>query len=127
MARLILLIVLGLVAAYYFPDSRQVMHDVAAPVVVPIVQWATQAEMGQVGRNVVEHERLTGKLPDRRSWTAWLDYRYTGDELKQDPWGTRYQLRVWADSVAIVSAGPDRIRSTEDDFFVVTPRERRGR
>jgi hypothetical protein len=35
-----------------------------------------------------------------------------------------YQLRVWADSVAIVSWGPDAMSSTEDDFQVVVPRER---
>ena len=83
--------------------------------------------MSQVGENVVAHEQLTGKLPDRRNWSGWLDFRYPVDEMKQDPWGSRYQLRVWADSVAIVSVGPDRMGSTEDDFSVVTPRERRGR
>ena len=127
MARLFLLILLGIVAAYYFPDSRQAMQNVAAPVMAPIVKWSTRAEMAQVGGNVVEHERLTGKLPDRRNWSGWLDYRYPVDDMKQDPWGSRYQLRVWADSVAIVSVGPDRTRSTEDDFSVVTLRERRGR
>jgi hypothetical protein len=83
--------------------------------------------MGQVGRNVIEHERLTGQLPDRRNWVGWLDSRYSTDDLRQDPWGTVYQLQVWADSVAIVSYGPDRTRSTDDDFQVVTLRERRGR
>ena len=127
MARLILLIVLGVVATYYFPDSRQAIENAAGPVLVPIVRWSTRGEMAQVGDNVVAHEQLTDKLPDRRNWSGWLDYRYPVDEMKQDPWGSRYQLRVWADSVAIVSVGPDRTGSTEDDFSVVTPRERRGR
>ena len=127
MARLILLMVLGVVAAYYFPDSRQAIENAAGPVLVPIVRWSTRGEISQVGENVVAHEQLTGKLPDRRNWSGWLDFRYPVDEMKQDPWGSRYQLRVWADSVAIVSVGPDRMGSTEDDFSVVTPRERRGR
>jgi hypothetical protein len=58
---------------------------------------------------------------------GWLEYRYSADDLRQDPWGTVYQLQVWADSIAIVSYGPDRTRSTDDDFQVVTLRERRGR
>ena len=127
MRRPLLLILFGLVAAYYFPDSRQVMVDLAQPVLAPAIRWSTKEEMAQVGRNVIEHERLTGQMPDRRSWLAWLDYRYSAEDLKQDPWGSVYQLRVFADSVAIVSYGPDRTRSTEDDFQVVTPRERRRR
>ncbi len=124
MARLVLMVVLGLVAAFYFPDSRAVMMDIAEPVIVPVERWSTSAEMRQVGENVLEHERLTGKLPDRRTWVGWLDYRYLSDDLRQDPWGSMYQLRVWADSVAIVSWGPDATSSTEDDFQVVVPRER---
>ncbi|MEE2900226.1 MAG: hypothetical protein VX815_17335 [Gemmatimonadota bacterium] len=124
MARLVLMVVLGLVAAFYFPNSRAVMMDIAEPVIVPVARWSTSAEMRQVGENVLEHERLTGKLPDRRTWLGWLDYRYSSDDMRQDPWGSMYQLRVWADSVAVVSWGPDATSSTEDDFQVVVPRER---
>ena len=127
MARLLLLIVLGVVAAYYFPDSRQAIENAAAPLIAPIVKWTAEGEMAQVGQNVVQHETFSGKLPDRRDWSGWLDWRYPTDDFKEDPWGSRYQLRVWADSVAIISLGPDRTRSTEDDFRVVTPRPRRRR
>jgi len=126
-SRLILMILLGLVAAFYFPDSRQVILDVTAPAMVPVAKWMTTEEMAQVGRNVIDHERLTGQLPVRRAWIAWLDFRYSSVDLKTDPWGTVYQLSVWPDSIAIVSYGPDRTRATEDDFQVVTPRERRRR
>lgn len=124
MARLVLMVVLGLVTAFYFPDSRAAMMDIAEPVIGPAVRWSTSAEMRQVGENVLEHERLTGKLPDRRTWLGWLDYRYSSDDMRQDPWGSMYQLRVWGDSVAVVSWGPDATSSTEDDFQVVVPRER---
>ena len=118
------MVVLGLVTAFYFPDSRAAMMDIAEPVLGPVVRWSTSAEMRQVGENVLEHERLTGKLPDRRTWVGWLDYRYSSDDMRQDPWGSMYQLRMWADSVAVVSWGPDATSSTEDDFQVVVPRER---
>ena len=127
MARLLLLIVLGVVAAYYFQDSRQAIENAAAPLIAPIVKWTAEGEMAQVGQNVVHHETFSGKLPDRRDWSGWLDWRYPTDDFKEDPWGSRYQLRVWADSVAIISLGPDRTRSTEADFRVVTPRPRRRR
>ena len=127
MARLLLLIVFGVVAAYYFPDSRQAMENAAVPILAPFIRWDTKAEMSVLGGNVLEHERLTGELPDRRNWSGWLDWRYSTNDIKEDPWGSRYQLRVWADSVAIVSLGPDRTRLTEDDFSVVSPRERQRR
>jgi hypothetical protein len=125
--KLILLIILWFVVTYYFPDSRTWLVQVSRPVWVPVVKWNTKEEMKQVARDVVSHEVSTGKLPDRRSWLDWLDYRYPMDELKLDAWGSTYQLKVWADSVAIWSYGPDRTRATEDDFQVSRPRERRRR
>ena len=125
MGRLFLLVVFGLVTTYYFPDSRQMLTDAVEPIVQPVVRWATRDEMATLGRAVVEHEATTGEIPSRRSWQPWLDWRVPTDASRRDPWGTTYQLRAWADSVAIISYGPDRVRNTEDDFQVVTPRERR--
>ena len=125
MRKLILLIVLWFVVTYYFPDSRHWAKEITQPIWVPIVKWDTQEEMAQVGRDVINWETLTGKLPDRREWLKWLDYKYHGNELTKDPWGSVYQLKVFADSVAIWSYGPDRIRNSDDDFQVSQPRDRR--
>jgi len=125
--KLVLLVVAGVLVTTYLPDSREWLAGVLRPLWAPVVRWNTEQEMAQVGRDVVGHEIQMGKLPDRRTWNDWLDWRYPVDDLKLDAWGSTYQLRVWADSVAIVSWGPDRIRNTEDDFQVSTPRERRRR
>lgn len=122
MTRLFLLIVLGLLSWLYFDETRVILLDVAEPVVLPVLRWSTEEEMRQVARNVVEHERLTGQLPDGSAWLDWLDYRYSAEEIKRDPWGTIYQLETSGDSVWILSYGPDRVRSTEDDFRVAAPR-----
>ena len=37
--RLVLLIILGFVAALYFPESRQMMYDNAMPVLQPVLIW----------------------------------------------------------------------------------------
>jgi len=125
--KLILLIVLWFVVTYYFPDSRTWLVQVSRPLWVPVVKWDTKEEMKQVARDVIGHEISTGKLPDRRSWLDWLEYRYPMEDLRLDAWGSTYQLKVWADSVAIWSYGPDRTRATEDDFQVSQARERRRR
>ena len=124
MGRLLLLVALGVSVAYYFPDSRQMLLEAAQPIMVPIVRWTTREEMRQLGRDVVAYEQTTGQLPDRRGWLDWLEWRYTMDDSKQDAWDTVYELRVWADSVGIRSYGPDRTRNTDDDFTIVTLRER---
>jgi len=124
MTRLVLLIVLALAVWLYFPETRAILMDVAEPVVTPLVRWSAEEEMTQIARNVVEHERLTGDLPSGSGWLGWLDYRYTAEDMKIDPWGSVYQLEAARDSVAVVSLGPDRTRYTEDDFKVAVKRER---
>lgn len=122
MSRLFLLVLLLVATWYYFPETRAILMDVAEPVVVPIIEWSTEEEMRQVARNVVERERLTGQVPSGAGWLAWLDYRYSTEEMKLDPWGSVYQLEVSQDSVWVLSLGPDRVRATEDDFRVAAPR-----
>ena len=82
----------------------------------------TARDAREMGRNVVEHERLTGQMPSGSGWLAWLEYRYPSDDITEDPWGSVYQLEVSRDSVWVISLGPDRTRQTGDDFRVVTPR-----
>lgn len=122
--KLILLVVLWVVVTYYLPDSRIWVTEVTRPIWVPMVKWNQREEMRQVANDVVNHEVLTGKLPERREWLKWLDYRYPSDQLRKDAWGSFYQLRVWSDSIAVWSHGPDRTRNTEDDFQVAVPRQR---
>jgi hypothetical protein len=123
MTRLILLVILAIVTWYYFPETRVLLLQTAEPVILPIQRWSTREEMTQVGRHVVDHERLTGQVPAGRAWLGWLDYRYLSEDISRDPWGSVYQLTVWPDSIGIVSLGPDRTRLTEDDFQIVTARE----
>jgi hypothetical protein len=123
-SRLVLLIVLGLCVWYYFPETRAMLAEAAAPILDPVRTWSAEEEMAQIARNVVEHERLTGDMPAGSGWLEWLEFRYPNGELHTDPWGSVYQLEVLADSVAIVSAGPDRIRLTADDVRVTNVRGR---
>jgi hypothetical protein len=122
MSRLLLLLILALATWSYFRETRAMLLDVAEPVVLPIVQWGIEDEMAQVARNVVDHERLTGVLPTGAVWLDWLQYRYSSEETRTDPWGSIYQVAATKDSVWVLSYGPDRTRDTEDDFTVSAPR-----
>jgi hypothetical protein len=120
---LILMVVLAVVTWLYFPETRAILLDFAEPVVLPVMRWGTEEEMATVGRNAVDHERLTGGLPTGPEWLGWLQYRYVSEEARTDPWGSTYQLEVSNDSVWTLSYGPDRTRGTPDDFRISTPRD----
>ena len=90
--RLILLVILGFVAAIYFPDSRQVIIDEAMPVLQPVLIWNAEREMEELSRVVRREARETYQLPPTRQWGAWLATNFTGD-ASTDPWGTTYSTR----------------------------------
>lgn len=123
MRKLLLLTILAVLTWFYFPETRALLLDAAEPMVVPLMRWSTQEEMATVGRNAVDHERLTGELPVGSAWLEWLQYRYVSDEARTDPWGSTYQLEASKDSVWTLSYGPDRTRGTDDDFRIATPRD----
>jgi len=124
MTRLLLLALLAALVWVYFPETRAMLLQAGEPIAAPMARWSTEEEMAQVARNVVDQERLTGALPSGSAWLDWLKQRYASPDAATDPWGSTYQLEASKDSVWIVSFGPDRTRNTEDDFRVVTPRNR---
>ena len=113
--KIILLIVLGFVAALYFPDSRQAMIEIADPVIQPVLVWSAEREMARLSQGVRLQAREDFTLPTNRTWNAWLTENFSGDATT-DPWGTLYAYQAWADSFAIRSDGPDGERDTEDDL-----------
>lgn len=115
MARLGLLIVLAIVAAFYFPDSRRMIIDMSGPVVNPVFRWQTTGEIDQIIRDLRSYEsEHFDQLPDRREWGSWLEQSYHGP-AGMDGWGTRYHFMTQRDSFYVVSYGPDRVYGTEDD------------
>ncbi len=115
MSRVVLMVIFGLSAAMYFPDSRQAIIDRAMPVLTPILRRAAVGEMDKIASELITYDRIGRPLPSRREWLGWLDDNYTADG-GIDPWGSIYQFRTWPDSFVIVSFGPDKERNTEDDI-----------
>ena len=112
--RLILLIILGFVAALYFPDSRQAMMNLPMPIIEPVLIWNAEREIEEISRIVRRDARETYQLPETRAWESWLTANFTGNATT-DPWGKTYSYKAWPDSFSIRSDGPDRLFGTEDD------------
>lgn len=118
MSRLLLLIVLGIVAAFYFPDSRAMLLEKGAPVIDPFLSMATNSEMDRIANDLMAYRRENfGRLPGRRQFATWLDDQYAGG-ANRDSWGNAYEYALGRDAFEIRSYGPDRIRQTEDDIVV---------
>ena len=119
MARLILLIILGVLASYYIPESREALKELIAPALKPAFRWQTRHEMEAVAREVQLYERDNyGRVPDQRRFPTWLSSNFT-EGGATDSWGGTYVLFVQRDSFAIVSWGPDQVPRTEDDLRVM--------
>jgi len=119
------LILLG--ASLYFPQTRPVVLKYLAPVINPVLTWQTKGEMQQIGRELETLNRQGSDLPTPgSSFQHWMEGRFMGGS-RTDGWGVDYTLRVWRDSVGIVSNGPDREIGTPDDIVHPVRLIERGR
>lgn len=129
MGKLVLLLLLGLGAALYFPQTRPVVLDTMAPVLNPVLIWQTNGEMDRIARELQRMNREGQTLPARgKAFNQWMDRNFQGGS-RQDAWGNDYSLVVWPDSVGVVSNGPDLELDTPDDLVAaaVIQRQRGGR
>ena len=118
MSRLILLVILGIVAAFCFPDSRAMLMDKGAPVINPFLRMATGSEMDKVASDLMNYRMENfGRLPGRRQFPTWLDDQYSGG-ANRDSWGNAYEYTLRRRDFELRSYGPDRIRGTGDDIVV---------
>lgn len=118
MFKAILVLILALAVALYFPTSRAFLAEKAAPVVNP---WLVRATENELRKIAAEMRRLEinnlGRIPDRRSLGSWIERNYAGD-ASIDPWGSPYEMRETRRQVVLISLGPDRRRDTQDDIRV---------
>ena len=112
------LVALG--AALYFPRSRAVLLDTVAPVLNPMLGWATRGEMRAMARDLEQRVNSGRTIPsNEREFEAWLQNNYQAGDSRTDSWGQRYTMERWADSFAVVSPGPDGQPGTADDIRVI--------
>ena len=124
---LALLILLG--AAAYFPQTRPVVVDTLGPLMNPVLTWQTKGEMDRLGRELQTENREGAPLPTPGAeFQNWMNRRFVGGATT-DAWGVDYTLRVWRDSIGIISNGPDLEIGTMDDIVqsLVIQRQRSRR
>lgn len=124
MFKAILLFLLLFGAALYFPQTKPVVLDVLAPVLNPGLAWHSRSEMKRILRDLRSINQRGREIPARgREFLAWMEKEFPGAS-GEDAWGTDYTLKTWADSVGLVSNGPDLEVNTEDDLLETVSIER---
>lgn len=123
--RAVLVVLVALGAALYFPRSRAVLLDTIAPVLNPMLGWATRGEMRAMARDLEQRVNTGRPIPtNRQEFETWLANNYQAGDSRTDSWGNLYELERWADSFAVVSPGPDGEVGTDDDIRVIQIIER---
>ena len=129
MNRVIPLLGLVLAVGILLPATRQRILDLADPVIRPVLDpfrgFSAKGEMERLVQALAEQQELNRELPTPREFPRWVRANLPQGGGDTDPWGAEYSLRVWEDSLAVISAGPDSQRGTADDVRVSS--RRRGR
>jgi hypothetical protein len=126
MGKLFLIAIIGLAAALYFPETRATVLEKGEPVLRPMLIWNAQREIEELIRGLQQMENVERRLPESRDWVKWLDERYAGD-ASRDAWGNVYRYEATADSLAVISNGPDGVDKTADDIRDVRVRNWRAK
>ncbi len=127
MAKAIFLFILCFGAAMYFPQTRPTVVELLAPVLNPALTWQTQGEMDQIARELQSLNRQGQPLPKAgKEFNEWMLRNFQGGS-GLDAWDNPYTLRIWPDSVGIISNGPDMEIRTEDDLLVTALIQRQRR
>jgi hypothetical protein len=127
MGKLILLAIIALAAALYFPESRAVLIEKGEPVLRPLLEWNAEREIEEIVSSLQRMEEVERRLPTAsREYVRWLEENYTSDAAT-DPWGTVYGYELQKDSFAVISSGPDREMRTADDLRDVRIRNWRAK
>ena len=117
MGKLILILLLALGAGLYFPQTRGVIMEFVAPALNPLLAWQTRGEMEQIARELQNLNRQGDPLPaEGEEFGHWVARRFQGGS-SLDAWGHSYSLKIWPDSVGIISSGPDAQVRTGDDIL----------
>lgn len=115
--KLLLIMVLALAAALYFPQTRPMVVERAMPLLNPAFRWATNGEMEQIVRDLIGYEQTYLQFPSERGeFATWMSKRYQVESSTLDSWGNAYELRSSRASFTVVSAGPDGEFGTDDDL-----------
>jgi hypothetical protein len=104
-------------AATLWGWTADLLERPAAPVTNRYRRVQAETHLNKTSRHLVLQRNQGQRPPEAHELAAFLArHEITPDGL--DPWGTPYHIVHEPDSVAIMSAGPDRRFETDDDLVV---------
>ena len=117
MAKLMIVLIVGLGAAFYFPASRSIILDRAGFAVNPLYEWVTVKEMDRIAGDLARFDDRRRNFPNSREFQGWIRKQFQTDDTQYDAWGNPYWLETLDRGHArVCSAGPDGISDSDDDI-----------
>ena len=127
MANLIIVIIVGLGAAFYFPDSRAMLLDRFSFAADPLMEWVTVQEMRRVRGDLARWDDRRRAFPTNRDLPTWMRTHYKNDDTQYDAWFKPYWLVSNSRSFSVNSIGREGIKGTEYDLSISADRVERRR
>lgn len=87
-----------------------------SPAVNPYRKLKAEGAIGKVTREMIRDRNSGFVRPEDDEFQAYMIRKVEGED-GIDPWGIPYAMWPTRDSVAVVSAGPDREFGTDDDVL----------
>lgn len=87
-----------------------------SPAVNPYRKLKAEGAIGKVTREMIRDRNSGFVRPEDEEFQAYMVRKVEGED-GIDPWGIPYAMWPTRDSVAVVSAGPDREFGTDDDVL----------
>jgi hypothetical protein len=88
-----------------------------SPVTDPYRRMRAMSELNEAARRLTVDRNQGLRAPDPSGFNAYLLRHGVGQD-GHDPWGLPYRMDTFADSLSLVSAGPDGAFGTPDDLVV---------
>lgn len=127
MGKLLIVLIAGLGAAFYFPDSRTMLLDRFSFASDPLMEWVTVQEMRKVVGALARWDDRGKAFPDNRELPSWLRSHFQNDDTLYDAWGNAYWLVANTRTFSLNSNGRDGLKGTEDDLSIQSDRKERRR
>lgn len=135
--KILLFVLVALGASFSIPSLRRVVEPVTdaaldpakrmlsgqlARIRDPVYRWSVQNEARGIARELIQREETGQPLPRPQDFQSYLQRRTLAGAPVLDRWGSPYYLLVTADSVVVVSPGPDERPGSDDDIRAGLPR-----
>lgn len=105
-------------------NVRGMLKKPLRPFVRPLQEQHANSEALEIMRALKDEVTRTARVPRPDDFLGWVKAHQLTDHNGLDPWGKPYEMLQSADTLYVVSLGPDTTLNTADDIKAGFPHRR---